>query len=102
MRSYEDPVEVVQRQLERGRAERQELSSQLLTAGMVCEQRLLEAGQILRPNIHARPMLLFRRGKPAGAALAVDGELCDEIRFSVRDNVDVAVLIIVFGTGLIA
>src|SRR6476660_354843 len=102
MRSCEEPVEIVQRQLERGGPQRQELSSQLLNAAVVCEQRLLEAGQIVRPNIHLRPTLLLRHAKPAGATLSVDGELCDEIRLRFRDDIDVAVLIIVFEAGLIA
>src|SRR5262245_48868999 len=102
VRCREELVEIVQRQLERCGPQWKKLSPELLDAGVVCEQRFLEAGQIVGPNIHARPALLRRRAEPARAALPIDRELGDEIWFGVRDDVDIAMLITVFGAGLIA
>src|SRR5262249_5169526 len=102
MRRCEELVEIVQRQLERCGPQGKELSSELFDAGVVCEQRFLETGQIVGPNIHARPALLRRRAEAARAAFAIDGEFGDEIWFGVRDDVDIAMLITVFGAGLIA
>src|SRR5262249_35173392 len=100
-RRCEEPVEVIQRQLERGGPQGKELSPQLLDAAVVCEQRLLEVWQILRPDIHACAALIIGHAEAAGTTLAIDGELGHEIRFGVRYDVDIAMLIAIFGTGLI-
>ncbi len=102
MRRREKFFEIVQRQLEGSGPERKKLTTKVLDAGVVREQSLLEPGQIFRPHIHARPTLPFRHAEPAGATLAIDAELCNEIGFCIRDNVDVRSLIVILKTRLVA
>src|SRR5262249_61994514 len=62
---------------------------------MIFHQRFFEAGQVLRPNVDDGVALGLHDTESAGATLAVDRELGQEVRLGASDDVDIAAAIVV-------
>src|SRR6266513_4090800 len=95
VRGDEELVEIVRRELERHRPQRQELAAEGFDRRMIFEQRFFEARQVFRPDVDDGVAFGLRHTESTGAALTVDRELGQEVRLGALDDVHVRAAIVV-------